>query len=139
MPEQNKNSHILLVDDDSAILKVLGAMLTHLGYDFALAHDGDDALKTLDHVDGFFLVITDINMPGMDGWQLAQRLNEVKPELPVIALTGEHPDNVLPKLASSNIDFALFKPVGINTLNKTIEKYQSLGIGDEEIHSSDCR
>lgn len=136
MPER-QNANILLVDDDNITQNVVGNMLIHLGYDFISAFDGHDALEILGIADDFFLVITDINMPRMDGWQLALRLKKLRPRLPIIALTGEDPNSVLPRLADSGIDFALFKPIGVEALRDSIERYVEADVCGT--HSSDCR
>ena len=50
-------------------------------------------------------------MPHMDGWQLAVRIKAMKPCMPIIALTGDSPDNIIPHLTQSAMCHALFKPL----------------------------
>ncbi len=66
--------------------------------------------------DSFQLVLTDINMSQIDGWELALHIKDLKPEVPVVALTGEAPNEILPKLPGSGIDHALFKPIKLEVL-----------------------
>ena len=80
---------ILLVDDDVRNLKLLGAQLTPLGYRLLTAESGAAALTTL-QAGGIDLVILDIMMPGMDGFEVCRRVKrtEATRQVPVILLTA---------------------------------------------------
>ena len=112
---------ILLIDDDNIVRKLIGNMLTALGYDVVEAQGGDQALRIYTSKDGFCLVLTDINMPEMDGFQLSLRLKQINSGIPIVAITGENPDSVLPNLGASGISCALFKPFNTKVLKNTIE------------------
>ena len=118
----NKRNHILLVDDDKIIRKMVGSMLTALGYDVIAVKDGHEAIAAF-NVNGFDVVLTDINMPHMDGWQLAIRLKDIKPDIPIIAITGEDPNNILARLPGSQIIRALFKPFNMIVLRDTLNEF----------------
>jgi len=79
--------HILVVDDEPNVRKVLGAMLEQAGYLTTRAATGDEALGLVRAQDPD-LVITDLKMPGMDGLGLLRRMKEGFPEIPVILLTA---------------------------------------------------
>ena len=79
---------ILLVEDDDSVRMINQEVLEELGYRVSVARDGDEALKrfrTLDRVD---LLVTDVGLPGMNGRQLAEVIQQMKPRLPVLFLTG---------------------------------------------------
>lgn len=80
---------LLLVDDSPLVARLLGGLLTTAGYTVAICHSGDEALAWLgEHTPD--LVVTDILMPGMDGYELCRRIR-AQPrlwELPVVALTS---------------------------------------------------
>ncbi len=78
---------VLVVDDDPAVGKVLGALLHQDGLRACHAASGVEALKELDRqpVD---VVITDLRMPGMDGMELLTRVHRQLPDLPVVMLTA---------------------------------------------------
>ncbi len=78
---------LLVVDDDNLIRRSLSEVLRIEGYDVAEATSGGDALRQLANV-APDLVITDFNMPELDGMQLLRELHARKPELPVILITG---------------------------------------------------
>jgi CheY-like chemotaxis protein len=86
--KEARRLRILLVDDD--ILVSMGAtdMLLDLGHSVTEAQSGAHALKLLDSDPPFDLVVTDYAMPGMNGFELAQRIKEKNPKLPIILATG---------------------------------------------------
>jgi two-component system, cell cycle response regulator CpdR len=79
---------VLVVDDDEAVLDVLACMLEDLGCDVVCAHSGDEALDVLTRRESVTILITDINMPGMDGYELAERATRMRPTLKVLQLSG---------------------------------------------------
>lgn len=83
--------HILLIDDDPAVLSLVGEALTHYGMKVHPFGDGHRALRLLEDPDSpqFDLVITDISMDGMDGFDVITRVKSIKPGLPVILMTGQ--------------------------------------------------
>jgi two-component system response regulator GlrR len=79
--------HILLVDDDVSLLKLLGMRLESRGYRVTTAESGRQALKILE-VDRPELVLTDLRMDEMDGLALFREVQRQAPGLPVILLTA---------------------------------------------------
>jgi two-component system, sensor histidine kinase and response regulator len=85
----NENIYLLIVDDNQDNLKVVSSILKELNYKIALAPDGESALKIVS-ANKFDLILLDIMMPGMDGFEVCRKLKE-KPEtagIPVIFLTA---------------------------------------------------
>ena len=80
---------VLIVDDEPLIRDVLASEFEDAGYATVEAESGAEALGVLERHETIDLLFTDIRMPGgMDGWQLAERARELRPELPVIYATG---------------------------------------------------
>lgn len=80
--------HVLLVDDSPAVISMLKRFMTSIGYnDYVVAADGLEAVELLGRHD-FDLVITDIEMPGMDGLGLLHHLRDNYPDTTSIAITG---------------------------------------------------
>jgi two-component system response regulator AtoC len=79
--------HILVVDDEPNVRKVLGALLEQAGYLTTRAAAASEALDLVRAQDPD-LVITDLKMPGMDGLELLRRLKEGFPEIPVVLLSA---------------------------------------------------
>jgi CheY-like chemotaxis protein len=79
---------VLVVDDDLLVLTGTGALIDDLGHRAIEAHSASEALSILESGEKIDVIITDHAMPNMTGLQLAQRLQEKYPELPVILATG---------------------------------------------------
>ncbi|MCX5908227.1 MAG: response regulator [Deltaproteobacteria bacterium] len=79
--------HLLIVDDDSTTREMMAAFFKEKGYFVFLAENGEEDLYLLGEkkID---LVISDYQMPGMDGRELVRRINKFHPSLPVILITG---------------------------------------------------
>jgi CheY-like chemotaxis protein len=82
-------SHVVLVvDDDDGVLEVLASMLEDLGCRVVTARNGSEALDRLRQNEEISILITDINMPGMDGHELAERATRLRPTLKVLQVSG---------------------------------------------------
>ncbi len=105
------NKTILIVDDDQTFSRLVEKVLTQQGYEVVKAHDGQDALRLL-FARKPDLVLLDVVMPRMDGWQTCSRIREVS-DVPVILLTGSRCDeeDVVRGLEYGADDY-LTKPVG---------------------------
>ena len=78
---------ILLVDDDRALLDALSLALESEKHDIAIAHDGIEALAAVDR-DKPDVIVSDITMPGLDGFALCKRLRDRKIDVPIVLLTS---------------------------------------------------
>lgn len=67
-------AQILVVDDSSTMREIVSGYLTHNGFEVAVANDGRDGLKLLQEDSGIKLVVSDINMPNMDGLTMAEKI-----------------------------------------------------------------
>jgi CheY-like chemotaxis protein len=85
---ENMSRTVLIVDDDPGVLQVLAAMLEDLGCEVVTAASGPEALDQLGQNGQISILITDINMPGMDGHELAERARGMSAELQVLQLSG---------------------------------------------------
>ena len=108
---------ILLVDDDPAVRKMLGLLLTGEGYEVLLAIDGGESIQVVRAAD-IDLVLLDLNMPGMDGWEAYERLAAENPMLPIIVITAR-PNQSFTAMAAG-IGALLEKPLDLPKLFLTI-------------------
>jgi CheY-like chemotaxis protein len=115
-----KPRRILVVDDEKGIRDIMAGLLGDLGYDVAVAADGAEALILLQDSD-FGLVLTDLNMPGMDGWSLAGRIKEDS-STPVVLITGSDRRSVEERLKDSAVKLVLFKPFRVEDLVAVVIK-----------------
>ena len=81
---------ILVVEDDRLIQNLVEDTLRDGGFDTAIAASGEEALILLqEHKSKYRALMTDINLRGkMDGWEVAQHAREIKPDFPVVYMSG---------------------------------------------------
>jgi CheY-like chemotaxis protein len=106
---------VLVVDDNEDAAMLLAELLRMAGHVVAVAHDGAAALKT----SASFIpevALLDIGLPGMDGYELAQRLRAAQPlpRLRLIALTGYGEEKDRLRTKAAGFDVHLVKPVDFN-------------------------
>jgi PAS domain S-box-containing protein len=87
-PSGERSFRVLLVDDDILVSMGAADMLLDLGHSVTEAQSGAHALKLLESDAPFDVVVTDYAMPGMNGFDLAQRIKERHPRLPIVLATG---------------------------------------------------
>ncbi len=106
---------ILVVDDDPAMVRLIEQFLAGKDFSILKAGSGQEALKVL-FEEKPDLVLLDVVMPGMDGWQTCSRIREVS-DIPIIMLTGQKQseDDIVLGL-SHGADEYLIKPVGSREL-----------------------
>jgi two-component system chemotaxis response regulator CheY len=100
---------ILAVDDSEPMRQMVEQTLRSGGHETVLAVDGSDALTRF-RAEQFDLIITDINMPVMDGYALTRAIREINQKIPILALTteGEHAKRVSGQQAG--VDGWIVKP-----------------------------
>jgi PAS domain S-box-containing protein len=121
-PMEARSLRVLLVDDDILVSMGAADMLLDLGHSVTESQSGLHALKLLETDSPFDVVVTDYAMPGMNGFELAQRIKEKNPKLPIILATGYAE---LP--ADRSIEFGhLSKPYTSKDLAVALEKATSV-------------
>ncbi len=108
---------ILLVDDEPAILKVLGIKLRVLGYEVITALSGEAGLQLANSAKPDMLLL-DIILPGIDGFQVLEKLR-LRSELPIIAFSARTENG--PKALSLGANDFLTKPFDVDELVRRIE------------------
>ena len=110
---------ILVADDNLLVLTTVCRMLKALGCEATGTGDGLEALRRFEQED-FDLVLTDLQMPRMDGWLLARRIKSLAPGVPVIAMTGLRGREVLDRPGNSSLDRVLYKPLNLDQLDNAM-------------------
>ena len=114
---------ILLVDDDDQIRSMVSQMLARLGYEVISTDSGEHGLS-LFMKNRFDLVMTDIEMPAMDGWTLAHQIKDFSTTTPVILMTGMDEYKIRNKFEQSPADQLLFKPFEYREVANVIQLAQ---------------
>jgi PAS domain S-box-containing protein len=112
---------ILAVDDEKQIVDLLSIMLDGLGHKVIGVTNGQQALDYLEKED-FDLVITDLGMPVISGWNVAAKAKSRKPGLPVVLVTGWGAEYESKDLTEVGIDAVLSKPFRLDELTKIISE-----------------
>ena len=83
---------VLVVDDEPLVLDVVATMLEDLGYAVETSSTPQEALRRLGSEPDIDILVTDVNMPGLDGRKLAFRAKQMQPDLQVLLLSGRDQD-----------------------------------------------
>lgn len=117
-----KDLGVLVVDDDSAILSIIERMFGHFKIKVDCVTSSAEALERLKARE-YRTMITDLDMPDMDGLELARQARELFPDLSVILFTGNTTEQIIhlaidPKV--SDISEVYYKPYGLGDMLKGI-------------------
>lgn len=106
---------ILVVEDDNNLRKLMAAVLRQNGYEVLTADDGNDALEQLHetHID---LLISDIMMPNMSGYQLTKEIRRTRSELPILMVTAKESMDDKRKGFLLGTDDYMVKPIDMDEL-----------------------
>jgi len=120
-PGTERTGRILLVDNDPQVLTILGEMLKDAGHHVLPVPSGPEALRVF-VPSGFDLVITNVGMPEMSGWDVAEQIRARDPNVPVIFITGwglQEEDQA--RCRRLGITALLFKPVPPPELHRKVQ------------------
>jgi signal transduction histidine kinase/CheY-like chemotaxis protein len=114
-------AHVVVVDDQQDVLDTIGMLLRRDGHFVRLFHDPRAALEAVTQ-ERPEVLITDIGMPGMSGWDLATAVHARWPDLPIIVLTGWGRDVTAAQLKQHGVQIALAKPAELGTLRQALAR-----------------
>lgn len=113
---------VLLVEDDAAVRTLTRMMLERLGYDVMTAQDGAQAMERFEAcADPIRLVISDLEMPGSNGWEVLAAIRRRRPEIPLVLTSGY---NELPgglQWRDDRPPVVLKKPYTLDTVGRVLE------------------
>jgi CheY-like chemotaxis protein len=111
---------ILLVDDDLFLLTLTSELLSDFGYEVTTARNGGEALAVLDHGHTVDVLVTDVQMPGLHGFELARSAQALRPKLAVLYCTG-HAEMIADEMGPA-LGPILSKPVPAERLRQEITR-----------------
>jgi CheY-like chemotaxis protein len=109
-----------VVDDEAPVRRMLLDVFRSFGYDVTIAASGDEALRLFAEGD-YDVLVTDLLMPGMNGWEVIARLRRAAPRLPVIMLTGSAPDIDLERVRREDVTL-VHKPATLPRLRDVLSE-----------------
>ena len=116
-----EHAKVLVVDDEAVVGQSFNRVLTDKGYEVSTALSGEEALKKVGS-DGYDLVFTDIKMPGMDGLEVAKRVKEMNPWLPVVVVTGYGTEANEAQAEEIGVSGFLHKPLSPEVIEQITEQ-----------------
>ena len=112
---------ILVVDDEQIVRDLITKFLAKLGYNVEEAVDGPEAVAVFEELDEKpILVITDIVMPDMSGYELADKLRELEPDLGILFISSD-PDNLSKEHKENPKSRSLGKPFSLSALANSVK------------------
>ena len=112
LPAEKGRTRVLVVDDEASIRDLLTRTLALAEYEVDTAVDGSTALELLRASD-YDLLIADLKMPGLDGLTLIRQVRRVRPNLPVIIITGFSSESSAIEAVNLGVASYLLKPFGV--------------------------
>src|ERR1039458_6903777 len=115
-------AHILLIDDDPAVLDMVHSALEHYGMEVHAYPDAVQALELIQNPSApeFDLVITDINMEGLDGFDVIHNVKALQPRLPVVLMTGQSSVDYAIRAMRMGASNLFMKPIAIRDLVQSV-------------------
>jgi two-component system, cell cycle sensor histidine kinase and response regulator CckA len=118
-----KGEIVLLVEDNAALLKLAGKMITRLGYKVLEASSPADALKQAEQHAGFIhLLMTDVVMPEMNGRELAARMATLRPKIKVLFMSGFTADGIAYHGVLNEGTHFIQKPFSLQTIAQKVHQ-----------------
>jgi CheY-like chemotaxis protein len=113
---------VLLVDDEQDVREALAEMLASHGHTVLTASGADEALVQLELDPHLDLVLTDLVMPGPNGWDVAARVKARRPAMPVGLITGWGDAADVDATQRALVDFVVEKPVSVEALQEAVAR-----------------
>ena len=129
-PRDGPGLRVLVVEDDADLAASLAGWLGRLGHEVRVAPDGPAALRAAEATRPD-VVLLDLGLPGMDGYEVAERVHqELAPAMPkaplVIAVTGRAGEEDRLPSGEAGIDLHLTKPVDPALLSRLLRRFQNI-------------
>jgi DNA-binding response OmpR family regulator len=116
---------ILVIDDDERLRTLLRNILLFGGYRVIEASDGESGMRHLEE-GGFDMVLTDLGMPGMNGWEVTKLIKTRIPQLPVALITGWGTNLDEKKIEESGVDWIIGKPFQVSEILETVKLFRKV-------------
>ena len=122
--EIQRSFTILVIDDDDRVRTLLKDILVYGGHHVIEAADGILGMKCLEE-GKFDMVLTDLGMPAMNGWEVAKWVKRKVPRIPVGLITGWETQLDEEKIKESGVDLVIGKPFQVGDILEAVKHYVS--------------
>ena len=118
----DRSLRILVVDDEDIVREVVCQFLEELGHRVETVCDGTAALEVIEGQDEYDLAFIDVRLPGVDGLELLSRSRQIRPQMPVIMITGHGGPAMSERALGLGAADFLIKPIRLLELDALMEK-----------------
>lgn len=116
-------AHILVIDDQESMRSIISQMLKDKGHAVTTANDGEEGLNLFNQDPASFnLILADVNMPRIDGFEFLKEVKSAHPQTPVILITGINEDAAKYMGKEYRADGVIKKPFKVEAVLAEIEK-----------------
>jgi CheY-like chemotaxis protein len=112
---KGRKANILVIDDEESVRTVLSRMLAQGDHQVTVAESGEEGLRLFQEKT-FDIVLTDLGMPNMSGWEVCKGIKRISPRCPVGMITGWGMEVEQGKMEESGLDFVIPKPFDFNRI-----------------------
>ena len=127
MAVKTDNKKILVADDDDTSRQLLNVFLSYFGYDVHCVSDGEEAMTAIEK-DNYSLLITDYEMPKINGIELTKKVRNLTPSMPIIGISGLH--TCRKEFLTAGAIIFMEKPITLSILKNAMERELSFEIPD---------
>ena len=125
MPVTQKKARILVVEDEEGVRNVLKDILTAAGHEVEIAYDGNQGIALFKKKE-YDLVFTDLGMPVMSGWQVAEKVKGINKRVPVALITGWNVELKGSEMKENYVDLIIKKPFAVNQVIRLVQEGMEL-------------
>jgi len=127
---------VLVIDDDDRVRTLLRDIILFAGHRAIEARDGHSGIQYFEQ-GGFDMVLTDLGMPGTNGWEVAKCIKQKAPKTPVILITGWGLELDEAKIKELGVDLVIGKPFQIQDILSAVNRFMNgrgSRLGDSSAH-----
>jgi PAS domain S-box-containing protein len=124
LPEKTRKASILVVEDEEEVRELLKDILTDGGHEVEFSSNGQKGLELFQEKK-FDLVFTDLGMPGMSGWQVAEKIKQLSSDTPVALITGWEVKKKKQELKKNGVDVVVKKPFRVDEILRLVQEWMA--------------
>ncbi len=125
MIKKGREGRILVIDDEESVRKILSKILSQVNHQVKVARNGEEGIRLVKEKE-FDLVLTDLGMPGISGWEVCKTVKRMYPYLPVGMITGWGMELDQERVKETGVDFVVSKPFDFNQILKIVAETMEL-------------
>ena len=114
--------NVLIVEDNKPVSLLMSRVTEEAGHRYFIAADGEVALRMYDQRD-IDMVIVDVELPGIDGYQVAREIRNQAPQLPIVVISGNQGESWRQQALDAGANEFIAKPVRPSSLQELLQRY----------------